>query len=243
MAKIKSKVTKEQVEKGASRDFEEPQPGRYAATVHTCEVEGKKANKKIKQLHVAYQIDADHDKYGGAVVHERVPLPEDAGGDMHDRSEWKYSQFLQAMQLIDSGSKKKVQTVEFDTDDLEGTPVILRVKAGDYNGDYRAEVGTVLPRLDDEDVDEDEDAEELDEDELDEDDFGDEDEDEDELEEEEELTADDINAMGADELKALMAEYELKKPKAVKGVKGVRAWLIEELELEGEEDEDEDDPF
>lgn len=247
MAKIKSKVTKEQVAKGESRDYEEPQPGRYNAAVHTCEVEGKKRDKNVKQLHVAYQIDKDHPKYGGSVVHERVPLPEDVGGDLAENTEWKYTQFLIAMGLLDPASKKKSHTVEFDTDDIPGTAVLLRVKAGSYNGEYRAEVGTVLPRIDGEDDEgvEDEDVAEVEDDDLEDEGFDEEaeDEDEDDFDEDEaeELTAEYIDDLDADGLKELMAEYELKKPKNVKGIKGVRAWLKEEL-LPDDED-DEEDPF
>ena len=212
MAKLKASKTKiskkkmqEYQENQQGAGIEEPQPGRYNARVAECKIEEKKRDKGVNQLAVAYQIK-DHPTYGGAWVWERVPLPEELGGDMTERNEWKYIQFFVAMGELDPEGGG---TVDADTEELKGRDVLLRVRGGSYNGEYRAEVGSVLPPIGGSD-DEEEDDEEFEED-------------------EEEITAEDIDAMDGAALRELLTEHELKKPKGMKKISEIREFAKEQI--------------
>lgn len=234
--KITKKKMQEYQENQKASNIEDPQPGWYKAKVAELNIEDKKNRQGVKQLAVAYQI-TNHQTYGGAYVWERVQLPEELGGELNERNEWKYIQFFTAVGELDPD---KGGTVNSDTDEIKGRPVLLRVRGGNYNGEYRAEVGTVLPPSDD---DKEEEVEEEDEDEFEEE--GDEDSDEDEEEEEEEdeeddefeddedeeeededeekpITSDYIDGLTGQQLKELLKEHNVKRPSGVKKVSEVR---------------------
>ncbi len=145
--------------------------------------------------------------------------------------------------------KGKKEAGSFDTDKVEGAPVQLRIKAGSYEGEYKPEIGKVLPPKADADDDEDDDDEDdddeadvtdLEEDDEDEEEADDEDEDEEDEEDDELPSEDDINAMAIKELKALAKEHDVDVKEGSKSP-GYRKALIEALHSGEEDDEEEDD--
>lgn len=239
--KITKKKMAEYKENQQSAQVQDPDPGWYDAHVAECKVEEKKRKKGVKQLAVAYQVD-NHPTFEGAWVWERVPLPEELGGDMTDRNEWKYIQFFTAVGELDPD---KGGTVNSDTDSLKSRSVLLRVRGGEYNGEYRAEVGSVLPPPEkDSDSEEEEDEEEFDEaeeeeddeedadeeEELDDEDFDEDEEDEDDEEEEgEQITSEYIDSLSGPELKELLKENGIKRPSGMKKVREVRDFAKDQL--------------
>ena len=229
-------------------DFEQPPKGLYIAELAEANLgfskdDDGKPDKNRPRIECIYQIVAESDGSKPAKNYSRVW----DYVSFSDAAEWKLDMFLQSVGIETSAKEKgqldltkvagKVTDLKGNEHEGKAVRVKMRVTAGkDLQGDYRAKVGGTY-RL----VDEDEEAltdaldEALDDDELDDDDvdFGD--------EEETELTADDVDEMPVEDLKALVKEHGIKVKKGTK-VAGVRELVKEELGLvESDEDEDEDD--
>jgi outer membrane biosynthesis protein TonB len=148
-----------------------PNPGLYLGTV-----KGVKYRKEKNDIELMVQVKSgDHKGY---------PLWRYISLD--PSSDWKLDQALLAVG-VDTVNKPKGT---FDIDNFLNKDVMMRVKGGTYNDEYRPELAALLPvpdDLDEDDEDEDDedfDDEELDDEDEDEDDEEDEDEDEDEEEDE-----------------------------------------------------------
>lgn len=245
MAKIKYDIRG--TERGGGEFDTTIEPGLYQAKLKSAELAQSKPSEKnpkgLQMLKLVFQLESS--KWKGALISTNV-FPG------YDAAAWKWAEFLDAVWLV----KGKKEAGSFDTDKVVGAPVQLRIKAGSYDGEYKPEIGKVLPPKpgDDEDDDEDEDdddeadVEDLEEDDEGEEEADDEDEDEDEDEDDDDGDEDgddalpseaDINDMNIKELKALAAEHGV-KVKAGSKSPTYRTALIEELHG-GEEDDDEDD--
>lgn len=129
-----------------------------------------------------------------------------------ESSQWKLDQFLQALGLADTSKRKG----KFKTEEQVGRKVRINVKhepGRTVDDDPKARVKAVMA-LDAED-----------------DENGDEDE----------ITANQLNAMGLKELRALAKEYDIDVPRGTK-LEALREFVAEELEIDlDEEEEDEED--
>lgn len=150
MAKVKMKAGKEAFEKaGQDRgDFVVPKAGWYTGMLKTCtaglskDSEGNE-DKSRPRLECVYEIVG--------VGREDEPATENYGNiwdyvSFSEESEWKRAEFLLAMGLADDAAE-----VDFDTDDVEGTKVLIRVKheKGQTKDDPpRAKIAKLLPFTD-----------------------------------------------------------------------------------------------
>lgn len=242
MAKIKYDIRG--TERGGGEFDTTIEPGLYQAKVKSAELGQSKPSEKnpkgLQMLKLVFQLTDG--KWKGALISTNV-FPG------YEAAAWKWAEFLDAVWLV----KGKKEAGSFDTDKVVGAPVQLRIKAGSYEGEYKPEIGKVLPPKpgdddedeDDEDEDDDDEADVTDLEEDDEADEEDEDDDEEEDDEEDEdedgvPSEDDINAMNIKALKALAEEHDV-DVKAGSKSPGYRKALIEALHSGEEDDDDEDD--
>jgi len=248
MAKVKMKAGKEAFEKAGQDlgDFVLPKVGWYTGVLKTCtaglskDSEGNE-DKSRPRLECIYEIVG--------VGREDEPSTENYGNlwdyvSFSAESEWKRAEFMKAMLLADDEAE-----VDFDTDDVEGTKVLMRIKheAGrDKDSPKRAKIAKLLPF-----TDEDRDAafggdgdgatEEVD--------FGGSDEPEGEY-----LTEDQLAAMDVKELGKIAGEFDIdpqtlvvrnraKKVDLAKTKSAVIAAILEAQGAPADSDEDNDDPF
>jgi hypothetical protein len=247
MAKVKMKAGKEAFEKaGQDRgDFVVPKVGWYTAVLKTCTAGLSKDNdgnedKNRPRLECVYEICG--------VGREDEPSTENYGNlwdyvSFSEESEWKRAEFLLAMGLADDAAE-----VDFDTDDVEGTKVLIRVKhekGRDKEDPPRAKVAKLLPF-----TDEDRDAAFSGDGTTEEVDFGG------EAAGDPYLTEEDLAAMDIKELGKVAGEFDIdpqelvvrNRAKKVDMVKTKAAVIAAILEAQGapEEsatDDDEDSPF
>jgi hypothetical protein len=205
MAKIKYDVTNVE----SRGDFKPPKPGLYTCTIDEVEEGQSKAGND--QLKIIFKV-ADAGEFKGANLFHYVPTDPEAGG------------FFRMDELVKALGLKPKGTI--DTDKIVGTKVQVRVKADQYQGEYQARVGRVLPPKD-ADEDEAEDDEDLDEDEPGED--------------------DDDEGDGYDDMSVAELRKECKERELASG--GAKNVLIKRLrandaedEEEPEEDVDEEEP-
>lgn len=182
MPKIKYDVSGEDHDRAAS-GANAPKPGWYNARIKSCasgfaKDDSGKSDKSRPRIELVYEIRDK--KYRGAQVYDYISLLE--------ASKWKLDQFLQAVGI--KTSKKEKGT--FDTDDVQGTDVKLRVRGDTYNDEYRAKVGRVASADAETDEDDEEEEETDEEEEEEEEEESDEEEDEEEDEDEEELEEEDL---------------------------------------------------
>jgi hypothetical protein len=202
VAKVKFDVSGTEPEENAGKIFEEPVPGVYKAKVQACthgfskNQETGKPDKTRPRLEVVYEITQEG-KHKGARLWDYLVFTE--------ASAWRMDQFLQAMGITNA----KKRTGEFDTDDLVGMPVKIRVAADKNEATYRPRVATVVMGSD-EDAEDDEEMEELE--------VGDDEEIEDEEETEEE-TETEAEGYAEDDLSELT-------------VKGLGDILVNEFDVE-----------
>jgi len=218
--------------------FEDPKPGVYKCKVKSIthgfsKGDDGKPDKSRARLEVVYELLEP--PYKGSRLWDYLSFSEAA--------QWRLDQFLQAVGVTNAKKRKG----EFDTDELVGMPVRVRVKGETQTvggqETYRARVGAVLPGededlllIDDEDeIEEVEDDEEIDEVE-DEDPDADEDE---EVGDDEEVadgyTQEDLEDLTIKELgELLMEEFEVERSDVPKG-KDSKIQMI--LELQGGEEE------
>lgn len=230
MAKIKYDIRG--TERGGGEFDTTIEPGLYAAKVKSCDLGQSKPSEKnpkgLQMLKVIFELT--NSKWKGALISTNV-FPG------YEAAAWKWAEFLDAVWLV----KGKKEAGSFDTDKVVGAPVQLRIKAGSYDGEYKPEIGKVLPPKDEDpedddeededepDVDEDdEDDEEEDEDDSSDDDDDDDDEEEDDDDDEEE----DYNTWSLDDLKAEIKHRRIK----ITG-KGTKKALIKALEADDEDDD------
>lgn len=150
MAKVKIRAGKEAFEKaGQDRgDFVVPKVGWYTALLKTCNAGLSKdsdgnEDPNRPRLECIYEICG--------VGREDEPSTENYGNlwdyvSFSEESEWKRAEFMLAMGLADDEAE-----VDFDTDDVEGTKVLIRVKheKGQTKDDPpRAKVAKLLPFTD-----------------------------------------------------------------------------------------------
>lgn len=245
MAKVKIKAGKEAFEKAGQDqgDFVLPKVGWYTGLLKTCTAGLSKdsngdEDKNRPRLECIYEIVG--------IGREDEPTTESYGNvwdyvSFSTESEWKRAEFMKAMELADDAAE-----VEFDTDDVEGKKVFMRLKheAGrDKDSPKRAKIAKLLP-FSDEDRDaafggDDGATEEVD--------FGGTEEPEGEYLTEEALAAMDIKELGkiAGEFdidpQALVVRHSNKKV----NMAGTKAAVIAAvLEAQGAPaDEESDDPF
>lgn len=152
MAKVKIKVGKTDVEKGAaSGDFEEAPPGLYTAVLDTCKPghakgEDGKPDKSRPYLECIYKFtgegrDGDKLSKNYGQVWDYVSFSEAA--------KWKLAQFAMAMGIPVNAKGELDGELEIE-DGKPGTvigrEVIVRIKKdSDQDGNYRAKVGAVMP--------------------------------------------------------------------------------------------------
>lgn len=164
MAKVKFDVSGTDPTENAGKIFEDPIPGVYKAKVQACtsgfsKGDDGKPDRSRPRLEVVYEITdgKDNGKFRGSRVWDYVVFTE--------ASQWRLDQFLLAMGI----SNNKKRKGEFDTDDIVGMPVKLRIAADQGTsvaaGDYRPRVKTVLMG-EDSDIEDEGDVEELEEDEV-----------------------------------------------------------------------------
>ena len=232
----------------AAKSYEQPKPGVYRAKVHEVTLgyskgENGKPDKSRPRLEVIYEITDK--KYKGARLWEYISFGE--------TSQWKMDQFLQAFGI----ATKKKRTGSFKTEAIVGEACKLRIKAGkNLEGEYRGEVGAVLPMADEEDdededfedeepedMEDDEEDEEEDEEEDDEDAADEEDEDEDEEEPEaRHYDMDELSGMALAGLKDVASDLELEPPSTVlKNKTKLATWIFENQPVEAGDDEDEEE--
>jgi hypothetical protein len=235
MVKLKVDLTDQDPNESLGGNFEQPKPGIYSAKVKECTPRFEDEDeKKVRDLEVVFEITDK--RYKGSRIWDYVGFSEAA--------KWKLDQFMLA---IGKASTKK-RKFTFDPDDAVGTPVTVRVRAGSYNGEYRAKVAQILAldedAAEDEDVLDDEELEEEEEDELEEEEDDDEDWDEEEDEEAEDEEAeewdeDSLNELSLAELKKVASEHgvEVKKGKRKNTyVDEILATYDEEEDEEAEDD-------
>lgn len=150
MAKVRMKAGKEAFEKaGQDRgDFVLPKVGWYTAVLNECnDGYSKDSNgdedKSRPRLECIYQITG--------VGREDEPTTENYGNlwdyvSFSEESEWKRAEFMKALGLADDAAD-----VEFDTDEVTGTKVLVRIKheKGRSKDDPpRAKIAKLLPFTD-----------------------------------------------------------------------------------------------
>ena len=189
--KIKWDVSGSDAEKAAEvTSFESPKPGQYVATVTSLEKKGSGGDPDKPMLEVVFEItDAEkkaNKQYVGNSMWYYPLLP---GHPSYEGfPEQKTDQFMQAIGVATKRKRKGV----LDPEKVEGTEVVLVVRAGKNREDeYRGEISNVLPYDEDtwgneEDEEEDEEAEVEDDEEVEEEEEEEEDEEEEDEEEEEE---------------------------------------------------------
>lgn len=248
MAKVKMKAGKEAFEKAGQDqgDFVVPKPGWYTAELKSCidgysKDDGGNEDKKRPRLECIYTIVG--------IGREDEPHTENYGNlwdyvSFSPESEWKRAEFMKAMGLADDAAE-----VEFDTDEVAGTKVFVRVKhekGRDKDDPPRAKIAKLLPFSD-----EDRDAAFGDGDDTTEDvDFGSDAEPEGDY-----LTDEQLQAMDIKELGKIAGEFDIdpqelvvrNRAKKVDIVKTKAAVIAAILEAQGapgaEEDGSDDDPF
>jgi hypothetical protein len=247
MAKVKMKAGKEAFEKAGQDqgDFVVPKPGWYTAELKSCtdgysKDEGGGEDKKRPRLECIYTIVG--------IGREDEPHSENYGNlwdyvSFSPESEWKRAEFMKAMGLADDAAE-----VEFDTDEVAGTKVFVRVKhekGRDKDDPPRAKIAKLLPFSD-----EDRDAAFGDGDDTTEDvDFGS------DAEGDPYLSEEDLAAMDIKELGKVATEFDI-DPQALVvrhrnkkvNMEGTKAAVIAAiLEAQGApgdgDDTDDDDPF
>ena len=200
MAKIKYDVA--DVEPG--KEFEQAKPGIYPAKI--IEAEPRLTDGK-NDIHVIVEITDPADTYSR--LHSYVHLGE--------ASRWKMRELTDACGLPAKGT--------LDTDKLISKNIRIKVGAGTYEGEYRAQLNRFLS-LKDEDEDEDEDLPE----------------DEDGDEEETDGDAEDYSEWEVDDLKAELEERELDVPTGRgAALKKKLIAALEEDDASGDEDEEEEE--
>ena len=187
--KIKWDVSGSDAEKAAEvTSFESPKPGQYVATVTSLEKKGSGGDPDKPMLEVVFEItDAEkkaNKQYVGNSMWYYPLLP---GHPSYEGfPEQKTDQFMQAIGVATKRKRKGV----LDPEKVEGTEVVLVVRAGKNREDeYRGEISNVLPYDEDtwgneEDEEEDEEAEVEDDEEVEEEEEEEDDEEEEEEEEE-----------------------------------------------------------
>lgn len=140
MAKIKFDVGDVDLDDAASiGNFEEPKPGVYRAKVKEMNPgfskdSTGKPDKDRPRIEVVFEVLDD--RYRGATLWSYLTF----GEGFPKR---KMTQFLIAFGIVKKGSKT---AGEFDTNKIVNKTCMVRVKAGkNQDGEYRAEVGAVLP--------------------------------------------------------------------------------------------------
>lgn len=219
---------------------EPPKPGVYKGKIVDCKVGAKQGDPDAKRLEVTIEI-IDDKKYKGARLYDYIAFSE--------ASQWKMDQFLQVLGITSKSKRKGT----FDTDDVVGEVVKIRVAGDTYNGEYRAKLAAYLPGGKDDDDEDDDDADEVDVDEDDDEDFDDDeeeesDDEEDEDEDEEESEDDDVPPYDEWDIEELKAECKARKLKIKPGSKKVtyvKALEADDEASEGddEDEDDEEDPF
>jgi len=147
MAKVRMKASKEAFEKAGSDqgDFVLPKPGYYTAILKTINDGYSKTadgdeDKNRPRLECIYEIVG--------VGREDEPATENYGNiwdyvSFSAESEWKRAEFMKALGLADDEAE-----VDFDTEEVEGTKVLIRVKheKGRTKDDPpRAKIAKLLP--------------------------------------------------------------------------------------------------
>ncbi len=150
MAKVRMKAGKEAFEKAGQDqgDFVLPKVGWYTGMLKTCtsgyskDSDGKEDTNRPR-LECIYEIVG--------VGREDEPATENYGNlwdyvSFSKESEWKRAEFMKAMGLADDEAD-----LEFDTEEVQGTKVLMRVKheAGrDKDSPARAKIAKLLPFTD-----------------------------------------------------------------------------------------------
>ena len=241
MAKVKFDVTG--TEFGQAKEYAaQPKKGVYPCKIVEINPgfskgEDGKPDKTRPRLEVIYEVmdkeakSPEGESAFGARIWDYVSPKSEA-------AEWRYAQWLEALGL--AGEKKKDRKGEFDTDDLIGMTVKIRVKADtNLEGDYKAKVGGIYALPEDEEPDDDDEDDENDDEENDDDDADDDDDDDSDDDDDDEEEEVDYSEMSVKELRDLAVERELVKKKKAADLK--KKALIELLEADDEEDEDDDD--
>lgn len=199
IARIKYDV--EDVEPG--KEFEQAKPGIYSAKI--IEVEPRQENGK-NDIHLTVEITDPKDTYSR--LHSYVHLGE--------ASRWKMRELTDALGLPGKGT--------LDTDKMVNKNLRVKVGAGTYEGEYRAQLNRFLSLKDDDD--EDEDDVEPDEDDTD-------------AEDAEDGDSEDYNEWEVDDLKAELEERELDVPTG-RGA-ALKKKLVAALEADDAGDEDDEE--
>lgn len=219
MAKIAFDVSSQNPADSAGGNFKTPKPGVYSVVLK--EVKAEKPDGKDRRLAITAEIKSG--EFKGSRMWEYISLESEAVA-------WKLDQFLLACGIATTKKRKG----SFDTDDVQGMTIKVRVKHETYNGEVRARIGAFLEGSDedDEESDTDEDDEDLDdaendesEDDEDEDDGeddedGGDDEDEDSSDDDED--SDDYDSWSVPDLRTELKEREL-------STKGGKAILVKRL--------------
>lgn len=112
MARVKFDVSSSDAEK-ASQSFETVKAGVYRGKLHKADV--TKPSGKDRRIEAQYKISGP--RHIGSLLFDYINLESEA-------STWKLDQFLQAFGV----ATKKKRKGEFDTDNLLGQDVMIRVK-------------------------------------------------------------------------------------------------------------------
>ena len=150
MAKVKMKASKEAFEKAGQDqgDFVLPKQGWYTGMLKTC-TSGYSKDSDGGEDTSRPRLECIYEIVG--VGREDEPVTENYGNlwdyvSFSEESEWKRAEFMKAMGLADDEAE-----VDFDTDDVEGTKVLMRVKhekGRDKDSPPRAKVAKLLPFTD-----------------------------------------------------------------------------------------------
>jgi hypothetical protein len=233
MAKVKFDVSGSDPKDAFKGGAEQPKPGAYNGKIVQCKVGAKQGDPDNKRLEVIVEITDKKNK--GARLYDYIAFSE--------ASQWKMDQFLQVLG-VSSKSKRKGT---FDTDDVVGESVKIRVAGDTYNGEYKAKLAAYLPRDEDDDEDDDIDVDEDDEEIEDDEESDDDEEEEEEEESDEDEDEDEVAPYEEWDIEELKAECKARKLKIKPGSK--KPTYVKALEADDDEggdddeDEDEEDPF
>lgn len=150
MAKVRMMAGKEAFEKAGQDqgDFVLPKAGWYTGMLKTC-TPGLSKNTDGKEDPKRPRLECIYEIVG--IGREDEPSTENYGNlwdyvSFSAESEWKRAEFMKAMGLADDEAD-----LEFDTDEVEGTKVLMRLKheAGrDKDSPKRAKIAKLLPFTD-----------------------------------------------------------------------------------------------